>query len=236
LTGHVLTIRGLPLNRAYAPFLYLEKGIGRAPSQKASSATEKTGLSGWNGSNRRMSGNCELNQEGLQEMKRDTRPITVVQAAVKGAKEYFPPISAPSSARVEEVYAAVLSAVPSSQRAMTSTRLMAIEMAEAVVQCERLSKVLDEQGDFYVDSVTGTPKLHPACNVRHAASMRIATYMTKLRLVPSADIRELQRAGNYEANLRGNTVLTSPVEQAGEEPDWSAMLAEMKKGERNANA
>lgn len=103
-------------------------------------------------------------------------------------------------------------------------RALALEAAEAMSQIERMEATLAAQGEIQTDS-RGIMRPHPAVEIRHKAGMRLMALMTKLRLLPSQDTRDLQQRARYENERSTPFVVPEfppiPLKDDGT-PDWVA--------------
>lgn len=155
------------------------------------------------------------------------RSIQAERTAMQAASVYVPPITAPSRPEVADIYRGVMASIPSDNRSMASMRALGLEAAEAIAQIERMDALLVEQGEIQRDH-RGIMRPHPAVEIRHKAGMRLMALMTKLRLVPSQDTRDMQQRAKFEESRSsafsgGSITNFDPVPlKANGEPDWIA--------------
>lgn len=155
------------------------------------------------------------------------RTLEQEREILKSAGVYAPPITEPSRPEVEAIYRNLVASLPSSTRTMASMRALALEAAEAMHTIERMDAMLTAQGEIQTDA-RGIMRAHPAVEIRHKNSVRLMALMTKLRLLPSQDKRDLQQAARYEQGKAGTlttvpTVSFDPVPTKKDgSPDWVA--------------
>lgn len=155
------------------------------------------------------------------------RSIQKQREALSSNGVYAPPITEPSRPEVEAIYRDLVGAMPSTTRTMASMRALALEAAEAMHTIERMDAMLTAQGEIQTDA-RGIMRAHPAVEIRHKNSVRLMALMTKLRLLPAQDKRDLQKTAQYETQVAGaftggSLTQFDPIpSKANGEPDWVA--------------
>lgn len=155
------------------------------------------------------------------------KSIEAERAAMQSSAVYAPPITVPSRPEVVEIYRGLVASMPSAIRTMAAMRALALEAAEAMHTIERMDTMLAEQGEIQIDT-RGIMRAHPAVEIRHKNSVRLMALMTKLRLIPSQDKRDLQQLARYEQSKThqftgGSVTQYDPVPtKADGTPDWVA--------------
>ena len=153
------------------------------------------------------------------------RPTEKVRQSMSNAGSYCEPVMPLSSPEAYEVFAHALGQLPSMARATYAGRALAGEIAETQVSIFRMNGIITRDGEMITDP-HGRLQPHPLLAPRHSAGMRLTTLISRAKMMPQNDIREIQRQGHYESALRGHTPLVVPIttnDGAGQ-PDWESML------------
>jgi hypothetical protein len=110
------------------------------------------------------------------------------------------PLLALTDPRAVQHYQGIVASLPSTVRDTTGARMLASDAAK----CAQLLDDIDAR--IAADGlVTVEGKAHPLLSARTATSSRLASILSRLKLVPQDDARELQRAGNFEQTMRAVT-------------------------------
>jgi len=127
-------------------------------------------------------------------------------------------------------YRAVLSGLPSHLHRSTAACCLSAAVAQVLHEIEEASRILSDEG--LVSAGNTGPKPHPAVQIRDAAHKRLAALLSRLKMLPSADARELGRQAAFETRMRSPAPLAiaAPAPSPLAAVDWVAIAAAEKNG------
>ena len=161
-------------------------------------------------------------------MTANNKSIAKAVAVATQEINHLPPVANLTSPRAAELYSAILSSVSSSTRTLTSIRILAGELAEAIAERELASDLVQTHGLVQTDPRSGLQKPNPAVQIRHQASMRAQALMLRLRLLPQSETRVLQSQAAYEQSvgMPGFTTI-DPSDRCPDTVDWVTQSEEL---------
>ena len=109
------------------------------------------------------------------------------------------PLLALTDPRAVQHYQGIVSAMPATTRDTTGARMLASDAAKCAQLLDDIDAAIEADG-LVVDG-----RAHPLLSARTATSSRLASILSRLKLTPQDDARELQRAANFEQTMRKAT-------------------------------